>query len=196
VKPPDLRSTAVGRVTPDPRRDPRCAGDVQRWHTWPTRDKQSVAHHSWNVARILLAIWPSAPSEVIVEALFHDIGEVGSGDVPFPVKRDNPTLGKEMNRVETDARYAMCIPWGVPAPQNLGDVSLKIIGLCDRLEMWEFALGELMAGNQMMLRVRIAAEETICPVVDELLGDPNAWVQDVGKRTTEYMSRRIREWPV
>ncbi len=128
-------------------RDPRTAGDVLRYHTWRTIQQQTNAAHSWQVARILLAIWPSAPREVLIQTLMHDIGEVVSGDLPYPVKRENPDLKAACDRIETAAHLAMCAPWGVPPPQVLTNEARAVIKLAEYLEMAEFGMVEEQLGN-------------------------------------------------
>ena len=128
---------------PDPvRGDARMAGNVRRYHTWPVRDQQTVAHHSWNKARILLEIWPDAPREAIVYALRHDLGEVGTGDIPFPIKRENPDLKAIMDRLEDDVLQGMGV--AIPHVSVLWSQRLKV---CDLLEMWEYGMEEVLMGN-------------------------------------------------
>src|SRR5947208_2732904 len=90
--------------------DPRRAGRVLRYHTWPHIRPQTVAEHGWQVARILLAWWPSASQELVNHCLFHDVGEVAAGDVPFPAKRDDEALRRTHDSTEMDAYLKMTIP--------------------------------------------------------------------------------------
>lgn len=125
------------------RTDVRQAGNVQRYHTWPVHHRQTVAHHSWNMARVLLDIWPDAPREAIIYAIYHDVGEVGTGDVPFPIKRENPDLKVIMDRLEDAVLREM----GVQMP-DVGTWSWRL-KVCDLLEMWEFGMDEVLMGNSM-----------------------------------------------
>ncbi len=75
--------------------DPRQAGLVRRYHTWAVTRDQTVAEHSWQVARVLLAIWPDVPRHLIIHCLTHDLGERAGGDLPYPVKRDSAILVAE-----------------------------------------------------------------------------------------------------
>lgn len=144
------------------RTDVRQAGNVQRYHTWPVNHRQTVAHHSWNKVRVLLTIWPDAPREAIVYAIYHDVGEVGTGDVPFPIKRENPDLKVIMDRLESGVLAGM----GIEMP----DVDLywaKRLKVCDLLEMWEFGMEEVLMGNQMAWPI---VDRTLA-VVEKMLED-------------------------
>lgn len=134
--------------------DPRLAGEVARYHTWPHIKVQTVAAHSWHVIRILLAIWPEVPRHVIVEAIFHDVGEGFAGDSPFYAKRANPGLKTILDKMENDARLGMALPWGVVAPQALSDEEYKVLKVADLIEMWEHALHEIELGNVYGYKVR------------------------------------------
>lgn len=90
------------------RSDTRQAGGVVRYHTWPLNTRQDVSQHSWQVARIVMTIWgkydgDEIPYAVLKSIQFHDCGELRTGDAPYPIKRDNPVLQNEMNRIEHNA---------------------------------------------------------------------------------------------
>ena len=67
------------------------AGSVKRFHIVETTKTQSIAEHSFNVAMIAGAIgallgWDLSP--VYRDALFHDIPEVMTGDLPHLFKKE------------------------------------------------------------------------------------------------------------
>jgi len=70
------------------------AGAVQRYHATPMVSSQSIAEHSWNVAMIYLELAKAVRlnTEFVAEALFHDVAELYTGDVPFTVKREFPNV--------------------------------------------------------------------------------------------------------
>lgn len=74
------------------------AGQVVRYHNVPVR-KQELSAHSWQVALILLDIYPQARKELIVYAMVHDCGEVYTGDIPAPYKKNNPKVA-ELIRID------------------------------------------------------------------------------------------------
>lgn len=129
--------------------DPRRAGRVARYHTWPHIREQTVAEHSWQVARIVRAVWPAAPLDLIYYCLFHDLGEVAAGDPPYPAKRMNPDLAREHAKIERSTYLAMAVPWGLP-PIYIDEDSLEylVFRAAHYIEMWEWALDEIALGNQ------------------------------------------------
>lgn len=135
-------------MTLDPvRSDPRRGGAVERYHTWPTIQRQTVDAHSWNVVRILVTIWPEAPAPAIINAIFHDVGEVATGDPPYPIKADNPVLKEEMDRLEGEAVSRMGIPQAMMSPDDALHWRVRI-KICDIIEMWEFGLDEMALGSR------------------------------------------------
>lgn len=63
---------------------------VKRWHIVNTTTDQSVAEHSFNVAVLagFLAKKKGLPlQEVTIAALYHDVGEALTGDIPTVLKR-------------------------------------------------------------------------------------------------------------
>lgn len=126
--------------------DPRRAGQVTRYHTWPRLREQSVGEHSWQVARILLAVWPDAPRHVLVHCLVHDAGEVAVGDVPYPAKTLDAEMGLRFSRLEGEARQEM-ENMGLTRSQLLSADEHKIFKMCEFVEMWEWGLHEVQMGN-------------------------------------------------
>lgn len=172
-------------------KDPRWALQVLRYHTWPHVRAQSVGEHSAQVARILLAIWPEAPRHVLVHCIVHDVGEVQAGDPPYPSKRMNPDLARGHARVERDAHLAMCIPWSLPAPQNLTDFEKWAFKLAEFIEMWEWGLHEGNLGNRYADLVALRCMEAIEGMRD------NAWseaeelhARGIRGGLSQYIARR------
>ena len=173
------------------RQDPRLAGGVLRWHTWPHLKPETLAEHQWNVARIIYAICPDPSPRLIREALFHDIGEIVSGDTPYPVKANNPTLKTEVDRIENQGRLEMCLPWDVPAHVELELEEKRILKLADMIDMWEWAMKESMMGNQFAGPVIGRALNHIRTIVPESQSPKSEpWHVPVNR----YISKRISTW--
>lgn len=166
--------------------DPRRAGELQRYHTWPCLRTQTAADHQWNVARLVLAIWPQAPREIIIHALLHDVGEVAVGDPPFPVKRNNEQLKATLDAMERSAHLAMCAAWSLPPPLKIG-YGLHVVKIADILDMWEYALSEIASGN---MRHRLVERRTRVVLADLLAqtGLPCG----VTARTCRYILNRMK----
>ncbi len=164
--------------------DPRSAGQVTRYHTWARIREQSVGEHTWQLMRILLAIWPDCPREVLVEAMFHDVGERVTGDAPYPVKAESPPLKVEMDRLENGARLAMTA-WGAVARLPLDEETRVVIKMAEFIEMAEWGMDEVALGNQNAVLVRDrcwAAASEICNARPS---------DDIRSRTVGYMNRRM-----
>jgi 5'-deoxynucleotidase YfbR-like HD superfamily hydrolase len=104
---------------------------------------QTCAEHSWNVARLFWKFYPDKwTAEVAIYIMFHDSGEIGVGDIPFPVKRDNPTLKGYMDELERTSLKKQ----GIVLPE-LTMFEKALIKICDLLEMFEFGCEEMRRGN-------------------------------------------------
>lgn len=125
------------------RSDARRGGDTLRYHTWPTVQHQTVAHHSWNLMRILVTIWPMIGAPAMWYAAIHDSGELASGDPPFPVKIRNPVMKETFDQIEAElqANQGLFVP-------TLSDLEKARVKTCDYIEMLEFGMDEVTLGNK------------------------------------------------
>lgn len=171
--------------------DPRRSGRVLRYHTYPTLQAQTVGEHTWQVMRILWAIWPEVPRHVLQHALVHDCGELRVGDVPYNSKRLLDGMEAAFDKAETEAVLSMCAPWGLPAPPPLADWERATFKLAELIEMMEFGLTEVNLGNRYaeLIVSRCAAK------VQEYLtysGDsqPTPIPEPIIKAARSYVDRR------
>lgn len=125
-------------------RSTRLAGGIKRYHTWPVVQKQTVAEHTWQVLRIWWEIWGPMGPAVSSYLIWHDAGEGVPGDLPFPVKRNNPSLALEVHALEVEAIANMGIDL---IGLHLTDTELVQAKLCDLIEMHEFGMMEGALGN-------------------------------------------------
>lgn len=134
----------------DPTYDPRVVGQLTRYHSWPRLHDQSNGEHSWQVARILLTVWPDCPRKLLVHAVTHDMGEM-AGDVQYPFKKKVPGLKAKMDEAERGVRDEMGRRWGVGnGIMNvvLSEYEERVFKCCEYIEMWEYGLHEVNRGNQ------------------------------------------------
>lgn len=127
--------------------DPRSAGKISRYHTWERIRDQSVGEHTWQVMRIILALHPEASPQLLRYAMFHDVGERVTGDVPFPVKREHPEVKTAFDSMEGEAQLRM-VPWGVIAGVVLTVEERNLLKLAEFIEMMEWGLDEMALGNK------------------------------------------------
>lgn len=113
------------------------AGAIRRWHTnaalAATGDRLDA--HAGRVARLILA-WHPAPSVALLRAaLIHDDGEIGTGDIPGPIKATLPVdVALTLERIEEAARAEI---WGED-PEITEDEALWL-ALADRLDAYLWA---------------------------------------------------------
>lgn len=122
----------------------RFAGGVKRYHTWPTITQQTNAEHTWNVLRIWWMIWGAPSAEVATYLIWHDAGEIKTGDLPFPIKSRHPAIKKTFDQLEGETVRAM----RGPACLSLTGVDKTRAKIADLLEMWEYGWVELNLGNR------------------------------------------------
>lgn len=171
----------------DIRTDPRLAGEVSRYHTWPHIRQQSVGEHSWQVARILLSIHPTASRSMLIHCIIHDAGEIGTGDVPYPIKKENPNLKVIMDELEDETVNAMGVKWNFPVPILLSPEEKIIFKLAEFIEMWEWALKEQMLGNKF-------AEVVASRCLEEAFSLCKKINQDIAELARSYIQARKAEW--
>lgn len=175
------------------REDPRIAGQVTRYSTWPRITQQSIGEHSWQVYRILYTVWPNAPVHVFHYCIFHDIGELVAGDAPYPVKAENTDLAQAHSRIESMAIWRMCSAWGMAQPVELSAQERHIFKICEFVEMWEWGLHESLLGSAYGL---IVAERCLAAAkarLDEMSGSAWDGYMYVRSNISAYITKRTRE---
>jgi len=149
------------------------AGKVVRYHTHPTLNTQTVADHSWRVAVLIVELFGIPRAEVLVYALYHDCGEMSSGDLPFMAKDAVPGLADAMKRAEAYGLELLEVC--LPELSSLEKVQVKI---ADLLEMYEFGTLEVAMGNQYgdMVRDDTLAEARRLASKHNLTEAVDAWI--------------------
>lgn len=123
-------------------------GDVQRFHTMPTLQRDTVAGHSHGVAMFCWMIYDEAglsvPKNLLLSALTHDLAEAKVGDVPAPTKRAlniRSSLGAVEDAVLDTAQMGFTL-------QRTEELVLKI---ADVLDGYLFCISELHMGNKRIM---------------------------------------------
>ena len=97
---------------------------------------QTLGHHQWGVAVLLLELFPDCSMAALKEALLHDTGEPGAGaDVSAPAKAKYRTLAEAATAAEHNERSEMGVLWLGRRITGEDDQ----IELCDKLEAYLFA---------------------------------------------------------
>lgn len=164
----------------------RFAGLVERYHTWPVLRKQTVGEHTWQVMRIWWKIFGPMTAEESTFLLWHDAGELRSGDPPGMVKQENPMLKEAYDVLERDGLIRM----GGPYQQDVSECTRLRAKICDLIDVWELALGEIMQGNRLAQPIFVWARETLSTMYTGKLA-----LEDTGK-VLDYLTQQDKFYGV
>jgi len=137
---------------------------IDRWGLMRNTFQENIQEHSHMAAVLAHALavigrekFGSAvdPGQAAIAGLYHDAPEILTGDLPTPVKYDNPAIKdayKAVERVAADKLLAM-LPEelrGGFAPyvrEELDEELLRVVKAADKLSAYIKCLEELKAGN-------------------------------------------------
>ncbi len=139
---------------------------IERWSLMRNVHKENVAEHSYHVALLTHALCSIAneifnrdipTGEAVAKALFHDVSEVFTGDIPTPVKHHSPESLQNFREIERIAAERLV---GM-VPEPLLSVYRPLIGgkqdnhplyryikAADLLDAYLKCSSELSAGNR------------------------------------------------
>lgn len=117
---------------------------VRRYHTSPVVGQETVGHHSHAVASLLTLIYPDSSRELLIAALYHDLGEQQTGDIPSPGKREMG-IRDAVNKYEAECNAEA----GFHTP-TLFAKEKRRLKFADCVSGALFCLEELAAGNRRM----------------------------------------------
>jgi 5'-deoxynucleotidase len=139
---------------------------IERWSLMRNVVKESVAEHAYHVSIITHMLCTIANEvyqkkidigEAVSMALFHDATEVFTGDIPTPVKHQNPDILQSFRVIEEVAaeKLSTSVP---PSLQNTYRPLLfskttpselkKFVKAADLLDAYLKCISELSAGNR------------------------------------------------
>jgi 5'-deoxynucleotidase len=136
---------------------------IQRWALMRNTAPENVQEHSHQVAVLAHALavirnekfgGKTDPGAVAVAALYHDASEILTGDMPTPIKYDNPAIRSAYKDVEAVAERKLLemLPeelQGVYAPLlTVRDTeTAQLVKAADKLSAYIKCVEELKAGN-------------------------------------------------
>ena len=147
---------------------------IDRWGLMRNTQVENIQEHSHMVAVLAHALAVIGkekfgttvdPGKAAIAGLYHDASEILTGDLPTPVKYDNPAIKeayKAVERVAADKLLSM-LPrelHGELAPyvrEELEPELLTVVKAADKLAAHIKCLEELTAGNT---EFKLAAEQT------------------------------------
>lgn len=121
--------------------------EVVRYHTVTTLQRETVGHHSHGVACIVLLLDPEAPRPLMLAALFHDLAEQHTGDIPSPAKREYG-IGEQVDKLER----RLMTEAGIVFPE-LSSQDVRTLKLADIAHGALFCLREMSLGNRRMRKI-------------------------------------------
>ena len=146
---------------------------IQRWALMRNTAQENVQEHSHQVAVLAhaLAVIRNQrfggcvdAGQVAVAALYHDASEILTGDMPTPIKYDNPDIRRAYKEVEAVAERKLLhmLPEELqtvyaPVLTGQGGEVEKLVKAADKLSAYIKCVEELKAGNH---EFREAAAQT------------------------------------
>lgn len=153
---------------------------INRWGLMRNTRSENICEHSLDVAMIAhaLALLRNSrfggsvnPERAAVLAMFHDVTEIITGDLPTPVKYDNPEIRQAYRRVEEMAqkRLLALLPEDLKAEyrpliceDEPGDQELySLIKAADKISALIKCVEERSMGNAEFHRAEQAQREVI-----------------------------------
>lgn len=125
----------------------RAAGAVKRFHTIPTHGEQTIAEHSYHMCLILTQIADNPSPELFKAALYHDLPESVTGDIPAPTKWRYPKLAEELEVAELEFIRRNNIN------VELTDREWLALKYADMAELVYYCIDQLNLGNRNMLQI-------------------------------------------
>ncbi len=137
--------------------------DINRWGLMRNVSNESLSEHSYEVAVIshILALIGNMrfnrsydECKIAAAALYHDMSEILTGDLPTPVKYYNDEIKTAYKKIENIAENIMLdlLPMGLndkyKALLDLNDDEKKIIKSADKICAYIKCINELSAGNR------------------------------------------------
>ena len=120
-------------------------GNVKRYHTDRVIHHETIAHHSWGVAMFCIALSKDKPSlNLLKAALYHDLAEHVTGDVPAPAKWENQCLKDELESIELDFNDEH------DTDPELIPEEIFILKVADMLQLMTYVQGEWKMGNRTL----------------------------------------------
>ena len=146
---------------------------IQRWALMRNTAQENVQEHSHQVAVLAHALavirnekfgGSVDAGQVAVAALYHDASEILTGDMPTPIKYDNPDIRKAYKEVETMAERKLLhmLPEELQTAYapiitgQSGEIE-ELVKAADKLSAYIKCVEEMKAGNN---EFREAAAQT------------------------------------
>ena len=147
---------------------------IDRWGLMRNTVRENIQEHSHQVAVLAHALaliqnryfgGQVDPGAVAVAALYHDASEILTGDMPTPIKYDNPDIQNAYKQVESVAERKLLSMLPEDLRGDYDDILTivdpeihALVKAADKLSAYLKCVEELKAGNREFNR---AADETM-----------------------------------
>jgi len=139
---------------------------IKRWGLKRNAYEENVMEHSWEVATIAHALaliknrkfnGSVDANAITVAALYHDVTEVITGDLPTPIKYHSSAIQTAYKKIEQQTRDELLSILPVELQQDYrplidesqqSEINQQIIKAADRISAYLKCQAELKAGNQ------------------------------------------------
>lgn len=118
------------------------SGYVRRCHNIASDAAQTNGHHSWGVAVILQYIYPECSKAALLQALYHDVPEVITGDVPATAKWMSDKLQAALAEIEEVIEKRLDIS------VDLDPVESAAVKLADSLDLLLYSRHRVFMGDR------------------------------------------------
>lgn len=139
---------------------------IFRWGLMRNARQENLSEHTLEVAYIAHALALMShldPSRAVMCALYHDCGEIITGDLPTPVKYRDPLLRESYRRLENQANHRLlaCLPEDLTAGYRAclletDPETLRIVKAADKLSALIKCIEEIRMGNDDFKSARAA----------------------------------------
>ena len=151
---------------------------IERWALMRNSMSENISEHSLETAMLAhaLAIIGNKrlgknynPEHVAMLGIYHDCTEIITGDMPTPIKYDNPVIKKAYHEIENEAaeKLLTMLPEDMRdeyrayfLPDESEEVK-KILKAADKLSALIKCIEEEKAGNREFVSARAATEQAV-----------------------------------
>lgn len=153
---------------------------LERYNTTPHLFKESVAEHSFLVSIVSLYLYDKYKDvlelnfeKLIKMSLVHDEAEAQDyiGDIPHPIKANNPELCKALEEYEYKAlRELLGTEYVVYLKEfnKCESIESIIVTIADVISCLIYSESEINKGNKYMERVKFESEERLIKLLEVL----------------------------
>jgi hypothetical protein len=126
----------------------REGGYVKRCHTLMYVGEYNNAMHGYGVASLLLVLHPNPSKALIEAALWHDVHERWTGDLPSPALGLSTQLRESVDILAAKAETQLDI-----LQDDLTEEEYQWLKACDYMELFLWVVEQGQMGNRIILNV-------------------------------------------